>query len=473
MCYDRKSFKAVCFELFIIFSVLLFVCIFYTENVEADSIATPTVTSITSENNSVTIKWSQSGNPAGTKIEVTSFELNKIYREDEAKGAITISNLTKGDTFKFYIRACYQGSNAYLSSDYAGPYSIVVKSESASISSIPLNQWTGILNTEYDSNYNKTFSFTLTESGIVSLEMIAYIKPGVYSPLIWDAYIMNESGTNKYSDCESSIIVNDGNDYTRVPFRKMRLPRGKYIFKIDNKYAEGQFKFRIGFKSEENRSNVEKEFNNTRNTANSISLGKEYYGNNGTNDKDYYRFSLTRKSKVSFRVVMPDDNTSAIWDSVTVLNSDESKEFMTTNDQYDVVTDGDGTRHNQYSFDVTMNPGTYYLKIHKISNSKDYRFKVNSTPIITKPGKGYITSFKAGKKKATVKFSKISNATRYQIAFKKAGSDWTYYTTTSRSKAFKKLKSKKKYSVKVRGQRYEAGKWYSGAWSDTLTVKVK
>ena len=72
-----------------------------------------------------------------------------------------------------------------------------------------------------------------------------------------------------------------------------------------------------------------------------------------------------------------------------------------------------------------------------------------------------------------VKVSKVSNQTGIAIRFKKSGAKkWTtkrYYTSSSITKTFKKLKSKKKYLVQV----CAFNKTTTGKWSKTKTVKIK
>lgn len=81
-------------------------------------------------------------------------------------------------------------------------------------------------------------------------------------------------------------------------------------------------------------------------------------------------------------------------------------------------------------------------------------------------------SVKAGKRRITVKYKKISGATGFQIRYKKAKGKWIikkYKENKNCSKIFKKLKKGKKYSVQIRVMK---GSAYSD-WSKTKTVKVK
>lgn len=111
-------------------------------------------------------------------------------------------------------------------------------------------------------------------------------------------------------------------------------------------------------------------------------------------------------------------------------------------------------------------------KLAKAATSTTYTLFVLEIPDM--PSKQSITSLTAGSKKFTVKFKSNSIRTRYQIAYKlTSSSTWKFATTTSTSKTIKGLTSGKKYYVKVRSQRKIDGKYHSGQWSVTKTVKVK
>lgn len=104
----------------------------------------------------------------------------------------------------------------------------------------------------------------------------------------------------------------------------------------------------------------------------------------------------------------------------------------------------------------------------------------------------YYTSYKmklksvsAGKKKATVKWTKATRFDSYQIYYKKANADAKYVTVGSdtASKVIKKLSKKKKYSFKIRGiktlsndkAKYgnKAGIKVYGSWSSAKSKKIK
>lgn len=92
----------------------------------------------------------------------------------------------------------------------------------------------------------------------------------------------------------------------------------------------------------------------------------------------------------------------------------------------------------------------------------------NNSTTVTAPKKETIASLKAGKKKLTVKYKKISGCS-YQVSVKKSGSSWKYYSTSATSKTVTGLSRKKKYSVRVRAKKSDK----YGSWSTTRTVKVK
>ncbi len=81
----------------------------------------------------------------------------------------------------------------------------------------------------------------------------------------------------------------------------------------------------------------------------------------------------------------------------------------------------------------------------------------------------------AGTKKVTVRYATVKGGCRYQIAYRiKGTSTWKKVNTTlTTAKTIKKLKSGKKYQIKVRAYKKVDGKAYIGPWSDIKTVKVK
>lgn len=98
-----------------------------------------------------------------------------------------------------------------------------------------------------------------------------------------------------------------------------------------------------------------------------------------------------------------------------------------------------------------------------------------TTTKVTAPGKTVIKSLKSqSKKKLTVTYKKVTEATGYQIAYKKTTSKTWKTTTTSRlTKTISKLSRKKKYAVKVRSYKTVSGKKYYSAYTSSKTIKIK
>lgn len=96
---------------------------------------------------------------------------------------------------------------------------------------------------------------------------------------------------------------------------------------------------------------------------------------------------------------------------------------------------------------------------------------------VTSPKRVTIKSLKKGKKKATLKWNKISSAKGYKIQystskkFKKAKAK----TTTKTSIVIKKLKSKKIYYFRIKAYKLNASnkKVYSNKWSKVKYTKIK
>ncbi len=84
-------------------------------------------------------------------------------------------------------------------------------------------------------------------------------------------------------------------------------------------------------------------------------------------------------------------------------------------------------------------------------------------------------SVKAGKRKATVKWSRSSKFSGYQIYYKQAGKKekYTYASGSSYYKTIKSLKKGKKYYFKVRGYKKPYDKTIYGKWSATKVVRIK
>ena len=123
---------------------------------------------------------------------------------------------------------------------------------------------------------------------------------------------------------------------------------------------------------------------------------------------------------------------------------------------------------------------TYYYKIRAISADNEGQPVYSSyalasvKPVPATPS----VSLKAGSRKATVKWSRVSGASGYQVvrSLKKSSGFKTAKTVTSGSRTYyvnKKLKKGKTYYFKVRAYRKVSGKKIYGSYSTVKAVRVR
>lgn len=119
----------------------------------------------------------------------------------------------------------------------------------------------------------------------------------------------------------------------------------------------------------------------------------------------------------------------------------------------------------------------------QLTKAEEQLKKQNSVPtptaiLVKKPGQVKGLKLKAGKKKVTVTYKKVSGATSYRVTYSTSKKFKKAKTVTVKSgktvkKTISKLKSKKTYYVKVCAVKKVKGKSYTGKWSAVKKVKVK
>ncbi len=119
----------------------------------------------------------------------------------------------------------------------------------------------------------------------------------------------------------------------------------------------------------------------------------------------------------------------------------------------------------------------------QLAKAEEQLKKQNSVPtptatLVKKPGQVKGLKLKAGKKKVTVTYKKVSGATSYKVTYSTSKKFKKAKTATVKSgktvkKTISKLKSKKTYYVKVCAVKKVSGKFYTGKWSAAKSVKVK
>jgi uncharacterized repeat protein (TIGR02543 family) len=134
----------------------------------------------------------------------------------------------------------------------------------------------------------------------------------------------------------------------------------------------------------------------------------------------------------------------------------------------------------------TLAPNTDYTVAYKnnkkigkatvtVTGKGKYKDKVTATFKIV-PKTVSVKSLKAGKKKFTLKWGKVSGITRYQLRYKlSTAKSWKSVAAPAKStsKAVSGLKKGKKYQVQIRAYKTVSKVNYYSAWSKVKTVKIK
>lgn len=216
----------------------------------------------------------------------------------------------------------------------------------------------------------------------------------------------------------------------------------------------------------------ESEANGTMKEATSIKAGKTYNGITGAdNDGDYYKLSVPASGKLKVRLSSHNSNpTDSIGYGWNVIIYDRKSNEVAKVQEVKTV--------NSVSFNVKK--GTYYIKIEPYSSVSApvgcrYTLLANYAKAPSAPK---ISSVKAGKKSATVKWKKVSGTDGYYVyrsTSQKSG--FKKVQTLKKSSALswnnKKLKSGRKYYYKVAAYKKVKGMTVVSSYSAVKSVKVK
>ena len=90
------------------------------------------------------------------------------------------------------------------------------------------------------------------------------------------------------------------------------------------------------------------------------------------------------------------------------------------------------------------------------------------------PGKVALDKVKSTKKKkVTVTWGKMPGGVKYQVSYRVGKGKWKTKTVSKNKLTIKKLKPRKKCTVRVRAFKTVNGENWYGAWSKSKKVKVK
>lgn len=361
----------------------------------------------------------------------------------------------------------------------------------------------------------KSYTLGTTTTGYFSSnDMIDFLKVVVPQSGRID---FTAEGTGEYYICiYPSNATEDRVDYNYIGYNDnlgkaysesyAYLVAGTYYFKVDGIYSNCSYTISSSF-TPANESFPESldVNNNIIGNANPISLDATYNGMLAFNDDvDFYSFTVPSGTQII--------NISANQDICFSVYSMTGERIAGT--WYATKNDSTGVASESES--VSLDAGTYCLKIQKNSYSCFYSFSINSphqhsynyayTVKSTYTSQGYdvytcscgasyTTNYKAVKKLGKVNLKSVSSARKKHAIKaswdKKLGANG-YQIYYSRNKNFKKLSAKKivkggkktsyvgknftkgrKYYVKVRAYKNVNGRKVYGKWSNVKTVKCK
>ena len=341
----------------------------------------------------------------------------------------------------------------------------------AQANQLPLNTWVkGKMDDAYDYDVD-WYQFTIPKRGVSQIEMIP-------------------DSTNT-SGAGWKVSVQDVNRHEMLHISgrtaesyKLGLAPGKYYMKVsgihqtfvDNTHP---YNLRINY-SESEEWEIEQYYENKNfSNANNILPNKKYTGNMySERDVDYYRVKVNGKQQTTVTFSIDDTVSSPGRWMVELIeyNTRKSLGFYTTSENL--------TRTVQCNGDLIIKVSTglwwyaegdiYHVQA-AVKNANKTTTPVKAT--VKKPSATKITSIKAGKRKATVRWKKASNATGYYVyratsprgKYKKVATvtGRTYYTDK------KSLKSRKNYYYKVVSIRKSGSKVLKSKASSYKRVKVK
>ncbi|WP_270499055.1 hypothetical protein [Blautia intestinalis] len=341
----------------------------------------------------------------------------------------------------------------------------------AQANQLPLNTWVkGKMDDEYDYDVD-WYQFTIPKRGVSQIEMIP------------------DSTNTSGAGWEVSVQDVNRHEMLQISGRtaesyKLGLAPGKYYMKVsgihqtfvDNTHP---YNLRINY-SESEEWEIEQYYENKNfSNANNILPNKKYTGNMySERDVDYYRVKINGKQQTTVTFSIDDTVSSPGRWMVELIeyNTRKSLGFYTTSENL--------TRTVQCNGDLIIKVSTglwwyaegdiYHVQA-AVKNANKTTTPVKAT--VKKPSATKITSIKAGKRKATIRWKKASKATGYYVyrATSPRGKYKKVATVTGKTSYTdkKSLKRKKNYYYKVVSIRKSGSKVVKAKASAYKRVKIK
>ena len=231
--------------------------------------------------------------------------------------------------------------------------------------------------------------------------------------------------------------------------------------------ANGKYVMGIDF---EERSDWEKEFNDSTETANGIKIGSSAYGTMKTkDDNDYYKFTLSQPALVQVGLAHTDINQAFDFCSSVYRYKDGS---------YTEIASGStwSTEQKYLSPELKLSPGTYYIKVSAGAiASKDGKYKLDLNYKVAQTS--IINTNSIQKTKIKINYKKVTYISGYEI-YRKSGINGKYVRikTISNNKTISYIDNNVKkgnvYYYKVRTYYKDGNKIYYSKFSDNKKITV-
>lgn len=301
------------------------------------------------------------------------------------------------------------------------------------------------------------YKMTLSSSGTVDIKYKSYMYRTKFN--IYDKDGNSIFSNLPYADSNSGYALEDMRFY---------LTSGTYyIGFIMCDGCTGNYNFSVKFKtSGESFKESDYGTNNTLQTAEKVSLDKNYKGQIALNDeKDFYKFTLSSNETIVYKI-----NTEEMGE-IAVCFFDKDGEQIS----YEYMRCNDNTGKIKFENEIALNKGTYYFGVFKRAGySGDYAFTLYKKSTLTV---GTPKSLKATPSTKSIKltWNKVSGAEGY-VVYKYTPSNGKYTklgTTTSASYTVKDLKPGKDYSYAVKAYKKLEGKTIYSKYSVAIATATK
>ena len=368
----------------------------------------------------------------------------------------------------FYIRV-----EKYYSSAVNSVYDLTVtqtasadwESESnetmAEASAISVNHtYHGITESKYDTDF---FRFQTSAQGYFQVQL-AHNETNISNRGGWYINVLDETGRALTSG--TGITKN----WTSVilPYAK---PGRVFYIQIGEYYSDAVksvYDLKVVQKAA---ANWESEPNGTAKAATSIKSGKTYHGITGARgDEDFYKLNIPASGKISVKLSSSDTNQ--------ISDIGSGWEVVVYDRKLNTVAGLNGIAAEK-AFSLDVKKGIYYIKVKGTYDSSAVfcRYALSAN-FVKAPAKPKISSVKAGKRTATVKWKKIQGVNGYYVyrsAFKKSGYKKvkTLKSASAVSYTNKKLKSGRTYYYRIAAYKKGKGMTVISPYSAVKSVKVK